>query len=332
MRCKRIFLLCFAVAAVLAMLTACGAPKESRPLVVSDKPTQTDVARPTTGKKNIALVMKTLTNPFFVEMERGARRAEKELGIHLIVKTGAQETSVDQQIAIVEELVKQKVDAIVIAPASSVDLIPVLKKARDAGIAIVNIDNRLDGEVAKKVGLQEVPFISVDNEQGAYLAAKAISEKLTRPAEVLVLEGIRTAKNAQERSAGTLRAFKENPNIRVLAVETANWKIDEAYEVTKRRFAQNPSLAAVVCGNDMMALGALRYLREANRNDVVVGGFDALEEARKAVNEGRMLVTVDQQADMQGYQGVKMAWKKISSEPVSAETLIDVKLVQKSRN
>ena len=223
-------------------------------------------------------------------------------------------------------------DAIVIAPASSIDLIPVLKKAQDAGISLINIDNRLDRDVAKKVGLLDIPFIGVDNEKGAYLAAQVISERLTSAADVLVIEGIRTAKNAQDRSKGTLKALKEKPNIRVVAVDTANWKIDEAYEVTKRRFAQNPSLAAVVCGNDMMALGALRYLRESNRNDVFVAGFDALEEARKAVNEGRMLVTVDQQADMQGYQGVKMAWKKISTGTVIAETLIDVKLIQRSRN
>lgn len=330
MRCKSLVWMC--LTAALFILVGCGAPKDSKPLVVPGKTEQTDIAKATAGRKNIALVMKTLTNPFFVEMERGARRAEKELGVNLIVKTGAQETSVDQQIAIIDELIKRKVDAIVIAPASSIDLIPVLKKAQDAGISLINIDNRLDRDVAKKVGLRDIPFISVDNEKGAYLAAHVVSERLTNSADVLVIEGIRSAKNAQERSKGTLRALKEKPNIRVIAVDTANWKIDEAYEVTKRRFVQNPSIAAVVCGNDMMALGALRYLREANRNDVVVGGFDALEEARKAVNEGRMLVTVDQQADMQGYQGVKMAWKKISSEPVSAETLIDVKLVQKSRD
>jgi ribose transport system substrate-binding protein len=330
MRCK--WMIGFCLIAVLFMLTACGTPKDAKPLIVPSKAAPNEMPKPMLGQKNIALVMKTLTNPFFVEMERGARRAEKELGINLIVKTGAQETSVDQQIAIVEELIKLKVDAIVIAPASSVDLIPVLKKAQDARISIINIDNRLDGEVAKKIGLVDIPFISVDNEQGAYLAAKAVGEKLLGPVDVLVIEGIRAAKNAQERTSGTLRAFKEKPNIRVVAVETANWKIDEAYAVTRRQFSQNPSIAAVVCGNDMMALGAVRYLREANRNDVLVGGFDALEEARKAVNEGRMLVTVDQQADMQGYQGVKMALQKISSGPVVTETQIDVKLVRKTGN
>lgn len=134
------------------------------------KAPQADTAKATAGHKNIALVMKTLTNPFFVEMERGARRAEKELGVPVCGKPGAQETSIDQQIAIVEESDKAEgVIAIVIAPASSIDLIPVLKKAQDAGISLINIDNRLDRDVAKKVGLLDIPFIGVDNEKGAYL-------------------------------------------------------------------------------------------------------------------------------------------------------------------
>ena len=96
----------------------------------------------TTPKKEltIGLVMKTLTNPFFIEMEKGARKAEKEFGIKLIVKTGAKETSIAQQIGIVEDLISMKVDAIVIAPGSSTELVSVLKKAQDAGIKIVNID------------------------------------------------------------------------------------------------------------------------------------------------------------------------------------------------
>ena len=183
--------------------------------------------------KRIALVMKTLTNPFFIEMERGARKAEKEFNIELVVKTGAQETSIEQQIIIVEELIREKIDAIVIAPASSTDLVPVLKKAQDAGIPIVNIDNLLDHKLSEKAGLVNVPFISVDNVRGAFLSAKYVSDQITKPTKAAILEGMRTANNAQQRKEGALKAFKENKNIEVVASETANWKIDEAYEVTK---------------------------------------------------------------------------------------------------
>ena len=264
---KRINVLSLLLFLLAFILTACGGAKETAPLITPAKAPAAEKAAPMAGQKNIALVMKTLTNPFFIEMEKGARRAEKEFGIQLTVKTGAQETSIDQQIAIIEELIRAKTDAIVIAPASSVELIPVLKKAQDAKIAIVNIDNKLDAEVSKKVGLTDVPFISVDNEKGAYLSAKFISDKITGPTEVLVLEGIRSAKNSQERTAGALRAFKANANIKVAAVETANWKIDEAYDVAGRQFAKNPNIGAVFCANDMMALGVVKYLAEKDKKN-----------------------------------------------------------------
>jgi len=283
------------------------------------------------GKKTIALVMKTLTNPFFIEMEKGARKAENELGINLIVKTGAKETSIEQQISIVEELIISKVDAIVIAPGSSTELIPVLKKAHDAKIQIVNIDNRLDPTFLKKVGLTDVPFISVDNEEGAYKSAKYISDKVIKPTKVALLEGILGADNAEQRKKGALKAFKENSNIQIVASETANWKIDEALTVSSTIFSKNPDIGAIFCANDMMALGAIQYLDISKRNDVLVAGFDDLEEAERAISKGKMQVTINQQADIQGYTGVIYAFEMLNGKKPPTETIIDTKLITSSK-
>jgi ribose transport system substrate-binding protein len=279
------------------------------------------------GPKNVCLIMKTLTNPFFIEMEKGARRAEKDMGIRLIVKTGAKETSIDQQISIVEDMILQHIDAIVIAPGSSTDLIPVLKKAQDAGIWIVNIDNRLDSQLSAKIGLVNVPFISVDNAQGAYLATKAIIGKVRPPAAAAILEGIRSATNSANRKQGALKAFQENPGIQIAAMESANWKIDEAFTVTSKIFTAHPEINILFCANDMMALGAIQYLQSTGKNNVQVAGFDALPEAVKAIREGKLQVTVDQNADQQGYLGVKFAVDMIQGKKPPLETLIDVKLI-----
>ncbi|NTV90237.1 MAG: sugar ABC transporter substrate-binding protein [Clostridiales bacterium] len=277
--------------------------------------------------KDIALVMKTLTNPFFIEMEKGARKAESEFGINLIVKTGAKETSIEQQISIVEELILDKVDAIVIAPGSSTELVPVLKKAQDANIRIVNIDNRLDPAYMEKVGLVDVPFISVDNEEGAYLSAKYVSDMITVPTKAAILEGIRGADNAEQRKNGALRAFAGNKNIQVVASETANWKIDEAHDIVMKMYTDNSDIGVIFCANDMMALGVVQYLQESKREGVLIAGFDALEEAKKAIANGDMTVTINQQADVQGYLGVKYAYEMLQGKTQPAETFVDVKLV-----
>ncbi|MFO7683296.1 MAG: sugar ABC transporter substrate-binding protein [Chloroflexota bacterium] len=275
----------------------------------------------------IALVMKTLTNPFFVEMEKGARRAEQELGIKLIVKTAAQETSIEQQIEIVNRLIRDQVDAIVIAPGDSLELIPILKEAQDAGIVVINIDNRLNPQYSQNLGLVNVPFISVNNEQAAYQSAQYISDQITEPTQVIILEGIRGAQNAEDRKRGALQAFAENPNITVVAQETANWKIDEGYDTTRDLFIQYPDIGAIFAANDMMALGAIKYLEDNGQTGILVAAFDNLQEAQDALKNGRLAVTIDQQAAQQGYLGVQYAVQALTGNNLPPETYIDVKVI-----
>ena len=211
-------------------LLACG--QSSGPSVNTVSTTAPPASAPaaaTTHSRQIGLVMKTLTNPFFIEMEKGARRAEKELGVALIVKTAAQETSIEQQIQLVNDLIAAKVDAIVIAPGDSQSLVATLKKAANAGIKIVNIDNRLDPEALKQSGLGDIPFISVDNDAGAYKAGKFLVSTASGPTQAAILEGMRSADNARQRLEGAKRALAENKQVKLVASETANWKIDEAY-------------------------------------------------------------------------------------------------------
>lgn len=271
--------------------------------------------------------MKTLTNPFFVEMEKGARRAEKELGINLTVKTAAQETSIEQQIQLVEDLIAAKVNAIVIAPGDSQRLVPALKKAQDAGISIVNIDNRLDPEAVQQAGMAPVPFISVDNEAGAYKVGQFLTQGVTKPTEAAILEGIRSADNAKQRAAGARRGLMENPHVKLVASEAGNWEIDEAYKVTRQMFTQHPGIKLLFASNDVMAIGALKYLQESRRQGVKVAGFDALDEAVAEIRSKRLAATVDQQASEQGYQGVALALRLTQGSTVPSVTLIDTRLI-----
>ncbi|WHH60363.1 substrate-binding domain-containing protein [Petroclostridium sp. X23] len=322
-----IYIMCFIISIIFL---GCSKEVENHTgsLVVEEKTTADNrdnlSKRP---KKTIALVMKTLTNPFFIDMEKGARKAEAEFKVNLLARTGAQETSIEQQIAIVEELIDLKVDAIVIAPVHSAELVPVLKKAQDAKIPIVNIDNRLDVRISKEAGLVGVPFVGVDNELAAYQSVKYVADKITKPTKAVIIEGIRGSDNSEQRKRGALRALNQNRNIDLVAIQTANWKIDEAYFTVSQIFKKYPDIGLIVCGNDMMALGVVEYLAKENKNNVLVTGFDALQEALQAIQEGAMQVSVNQQADIQGYKGVAYAVKLSEGEQVPEETYIPVKIV-----
>lgn len=310
----------------LLSLALAGCDEAPTPAGGSAEPAEAVAAEAVAVVPRVALVMKTLTNPFFVKMEQGARQAADALGADLVVRTGAQETSIEQQVAIVDELVADNVSAIVIAPGDSVRLIPAVKRAREAGIPVVNIDNRLDPDFLARAGIADVPFVSVDNEAGAFLATGRLAAGAETPAAAFVLEGIRGADNAEARRRGAVRGFQA-AGVRIVASESAQWKIDEAYDVTKRVMIDHPEITLVFAANDMMALGASRYLRDTGRFDVRVAGFDALDEARQAIATGELQATVDQQADLQGYTGVDYALRLMRGESVPPVTMIDVIII-----
>lgn len=315
----------YSVLLLIVWLVACG--QSSGPSVTTDSASSAPLAAPQPPKKEVGLVMKTLTNPFFVEMERGARRAEAELGIALKVKTAAQETSIEQQIQLVDDLIAAKVGAIVIAPGDSQRLIPSLKKAIAAGIQVVNIDNRLDPDALKQAQMAPIPFVGVDNEAGAYKAGRYLAQDILVPTEAAILEGIRSADNARQRMEGAKRALAESKHIKLVASEGANWEINVAYEVTKALFAQHPRIKLVFAANDMMAIGAIKYLQESGKKQVRVVGYDALDEALVEIKAGRMFATVDQQAAEQGYQGVQLAVKMMQGSKVPTQTTIETRLI-----
>ncbi len=282
---------------------------------------------PAVPKPRVALVMKTRANPFFVAMESGARRAEAEHGVELVVRTHGDETAVQEQIAIVEKLIDEDIDAIVLVPGNSSELVPVVKRAQDAGVVIVNIDNRLDPDAAAAWKLAPIPFVGVDNTRGAKAVAEHLVSQLKRPAKVAIISGDPAAYSSLERERGAREVFASHDDIELVAHEAGNWNIKLAHEVAGRFIAQHPDLAGIFCANDVMALGAVRQLEERGRGDILVAGYDNLDSARDAIKRGAMLATVDQNAGEQGYLGVTYAARILADESVPPETMVDVVVV-----
>jgi len=322
---------CLLVWVFLVGLAGCGDAGRPTMATVDKQPEPGAAAKPAAPKQKIALVMKTLTNPFFLEVEKGARRAEGALDIELVVKTAAQETSIEQQMLIIDDLIKAGVNAIVITPGDSQRLIPVLKKAAAAGIKLVNIDNRIDPEALRLAGMAGIAFVGVDNEKAAHAAASLIASGVRPGTQAAIIEGIRSAHNANERMLGAKRAFSENKAVKLVASETAHWKIDEGYQVAKQLFARHPDITLLFAANDMMGLGALKYLQESRRSTVKVAAYDAMAEAVAEVKAGRLAVTVDQQAAEQGFQGVMLATRLIKGDTVPEVTLIETRLITTSQ-
>lgn len=269
----------------------------------------------------VALVMKSLANEFFRTMEDGAKEYQKEHPeqFELIANGIKDETDTSAQIRIVEQMIVAKVDALVIAPADSKALVPVIKKASDAGIKIVNIDNRLDPDVVKSKGL-DVPFVGPDNRKGARLVGEYLAkEKLKAGDEVGIIEGVSTTTNAQQRTAGFKDAM-EAAGMKIVGVQSGNWEIDRGNAVASAMLNEYPNLKALLAGNDSMALGAVSAVRAAGKKDQVqVVGYDNINAIKPMLKDGRVLATADQFAARQAVFGIEAALKLVKGEPTDAK-------------
>ena len=283
------------------------------------------------GKPKIALVMKSLANEFFKTMEEGAVAHHKEHAdqYDLTVVGIKDEQDVAKQIDYVETMIARKVDAIVIAPADSKALIPVCKRAMDAGIIVVNIDNKFDSGVLAERGAK-IPFVGPDNRKGARLAAEYLTAKLTKGDKVAIIEGIPNAFNGIQRKLGFEDAMNA-AGMNIISSQSGYWEMAKAEPIVAALVTEHADLKAVLCANDNMALGAVAVIKTAGKSEsILVIGFDNITAVQRLLKEGRILCTVDQHADKLALFGIEYALEMIAGKgtPVDKETPVDLITVE----
>ena len=274
----------------------------------------------------VALVMKSLANEFFLTMEEGAKAHQKEHAKQytLLANGIKDETDAAAQIRMVEQMVAQKVDALVIAPADSKALVPAVKAAADKGVLVVNIDNRLDAAALKEKNLT-VPFVGPDNRAGARLVGEHLAKSLKSGDKVGIIEGVSTTFNAQQRTLGFQDAMKA-AGINVVGVQSGQWEIEKGNTVAAGMLREHPDLKALLAGNDSMALGVVAAVKAAGKTGKVqVVGYDNIGAIKPMLADGRVLATADQYAAKQAVFGIELAQKAIAAKTPQAQLPAEVK-------
>jgi ribose transport system substrate-binding protein len=272
-------------------------------------------------KPKVALVMKSLANEFFLTMEDGAKAYQKEhsADFDLISNGIKDETDTAGQTRIVEQMILAKVNALVIAPSDSKAMVPVIKKAVDAGITVINIDNQLDPAIVKSKNIS-VPFVGPDNRKGARLVGEYLAKQLKAGDEVGIIEGVSTTTNAQQRTAGFKDAM-DAAQIKVVSLQSGDWEIDKGNKVAASILSEYPDVKALLAGNDSMAVGAVSAVRAAGKaGQVQVVGYDNINAIKPMLKDGRVLATADQYAARQAVFGIETALKIIKGEKVDSGT------------
>jgi ribose transport system substrate-binding protein len=282
------------------------------------------------GAPRIALVLKTANNPFFIEMQKGAEETAKKLGVNLIVQAAEREVDVEKQMQIIENLIQTKVAAICVTPSGSREIVPAIEKANRAAIPVVIVDTRVDPKTMSESSGKIATFIGSDNYEGGKLAGEFLAKRLGGKGKVAVLEGIPGHETGDSRLKGFREAIKAMPGIEIVASQTANWERDQGFNVFQNILQSHPDIQAVFACSDLMALGAVEAIAAAKRTgQIAVVGFDALDEARKAVLSGTMEATVAQFPATMGAMAIENAYNLIKGEQVKAEFVVPIKLITK---
>jgi ribose transport system substrate-binding protein len=238
------------------------------------------------------------------------------------------ETDLAEQVNLVEQMVAQQVNAIIIAPADSKALVPALKRAKEAGILVVNIDNKLDPDVLKQASLS-VPFVGPDNRAGARKVGEALAKQLKSGDKVAIIEGIPTAYNGQQRRLGFEDAMK-SAGMNIVTVQSGNWEMDKANNVAAAILSEHADVKAILCANDNMALGAVAAIQAAAKSgQVLVVGFDNIGAIKPMLADGRVVASADQHGDQLAVFGIEAALKILKGEAPPADQTTAVDLIAK---
>jgi len=279
-------------------------------------------------KPKVGLVMKSLANEFFKQMQAGAEDyAAKNTDKFSFAAVGMKdERDFAAQVDAVENFITQQFNVIVLAPADSKAMVTPVKKALEAGIKVINIDVALDEEAKKQAGV-DLAFFGPDNREGAKLAGMALAKELGKGGKVVILEGNPEADNAKERKKGFDDAVAES-GLTLLDSKTAHWETEEANTLMTNFLTQYQDIQGVMAANDSMALGVVKALDAAGKSgQIKVVGFDNIPAVQPLIKDGKMLATVDQFGAQMAAMGIDYGLKELAGEKFSGWVKTDIKLI-----
>ncbi len=279
-------------------------------LITNDMPTVVE------GKK-MGLILSTLNNPFFVTLKDGAVETAAEMGVELIILDSQNDAS--KELSNMEDLLTQGVDLILINPTDSDAVGNAVKAANAQNVPVITLDRGANhGEV--------VTHVASDNAAGGLMAGDYIIELLGGEGKAVELEGIAGTTAARDRGQGFNDAIAAS-SIEVVARQVADFDRTKGLAVMENILQAQPEIDAVFAHNDEMALGALKAIEVSGR-DIIVIGFDATDDAVKAVEDGKLAATVAQQPALIGSLGVENGMKHLMGETIEEYIPVELMLVK----
>lgn len=252
-------------------------------------------------------------------------KAASENGLEVVSKAPDSESNYKNQKEIMQEMIKNKVGAILLAPSSVTELIPDIKDANKNGIPVVLIDTDVDRELLEIQNAKVETFVGADNYAGGKLIGERIVNKTNKKENVAILSGIVGQINGEARCKGfedTMKAAGMN----VVASVSTNWSRDDGYNKAKTLLLAYPDLKIIFTANDDIANGALEAIKELKRN-VLIETFDTSDETIAEINKGEIDSTISQHPEIMAKNSIEATKNILNGKKVESSIYTKLELI-----
>ncbi len=242
------------------------------------------------GKGTIALSLKTITNDDFQKALADAVKAKVEAaGYTFLLVTAGEQTAVSTQVNQVEDLIAKKVTGIILNPMDGNAVVPVLGKARDAGIPVVIVDS----PVAKGHEDLYITFVGTDNLNAGTQAGKQMVQALGNKGKVLIVRGANGSVAGDNRVDGFKKGL-EGSGVNIAGEQPGDWTNSVAMQVTENMLQANKDVQGLFTASDVMLEGILEALSDANRKGIAIISVDGSHKAVDLLAAGEIRGTMAQ--------------------------------------
>jgi inositol transport system substrate-binding protein len=329
-RMRKIVILALVLIMGVSLFAGCGqkqtvAPEDKATAnQTKDTGSTTEQSGSSKDKKVVGVLIGDFSNQFHTFVMEGMKEKAKEYpNIEFVYVDGEFDPAI--QMRQVENFIAQKVDAIIFMPGDAEASIPAQDLINENGIPLINVNTRLGKP-------DEVDtFAGSDCIQSGEILMQAMADLLGGKGKILELQGMYGHEPQIERHKGITNILAKYPDIEVLAEDSGEWSRDVGLQKMENWLHSDlrDKFDAVVCHNDEMAIGAMKAIEDAGLLDkVIIGGIDATPEMLGYLREGKVEVTVFQDAKGQGAASIEAAAKTVNGEPIEKEYMIPYVLVK----
>lgn len=297
----------------VVMLSACGSDNSNS----GSKSSGNDGGTKASGEKiYIPIISKGFQHQFWQAVKSGAEKAATEFNVEITFEGPETESQVDKQIEMLQAALDKKPSAIGFAALDSQASVPLLQKAKDAGIPVIAFDSGVDSDIP-------VTTASTDNVAAAALAADKMAELIGNEGEIGVIVHDQTSVTGVDRRDGFVNRIKEKyPNIKIVDVQYGAGDHLKSTDLAKAMIQAHPNIKGFFGANEGSAVGVINAVTELKKEgQITVIGFDSGKAQLDAIKSGVMAGAITQNPVGIGYETVKAAVEAIRGEKV--ESTID---------